>query len=184
MVEQKHTWHWAHQAITLAHMAGLHRDACEARQRRLWARIWWGCLMRDRLISLGTGRPMHINSLDCDTPMLTIDDLHEDGDTDEERRIKVMFVEFVKLCQYMEGVLSLQHPMMAVTRPEPDQVQLCDDALYRWLDHLPREAQHQGQVVRTPDRPNIALLYRAVLHLMHKYVGMTARLVVFHTHQN
>ncbi|KAM0470414.1 hypothetical protein ACHAPX_009944 [Trichoderma viride] len=98
MVEQKHTWFWVHQAISLSQGLGLHRNAGQEPQHKLWARIWWACLVRDRLTTLGTGRPMHINSLDCTVPMLTLDDLKEDGDSDDDQTVKEFFIEFVKLC--------------------------------------------------------------------------------------
>lgn len=94
-VEQKHTWLWAHQAIGLAHGAGLHRYSSPSPQRKLWAGIWWACLARDRLIALGTGRPMHINSLDCNVPPLTASDVKEEGDSEDDRDIKSIFVELV-----------------------------------------------------------------------------------------
>lgn len=168
MINQKHTWHWVYQAISLAQGAGLHRDPGPAApQRRLWARIWWACLVRDRLVSLGTNRPMHINSLDCTVRMLTPDDLAESGDGDEDRAVKVVFLEFVKLCQYMEGVLSLQHPSSMAGRILSDQVSVCESTLQHWLDHLALEARRLDS---GPDRAGIATLYRTVLHLIYKYV--------------
>jgi len=172
MVEQKHTWHWANQAITLAHATGLHRDAGNTPQRRLWTRIWWSCLVRDKVIGLGTGRPMQISSLDCSTPILTIHDLNEAGDTEQDRAIKIMFIEFVNLCRYMEGVLSLRHPITATSTGgvTPGQVMLCDEMLQIWADNLAPEAKRHEEPFDLTGRPNIATMYRTVLHLMHKYV--------------
>lgn len=174
MVEQKHTWHWANQAITLAHTTGLHRVAANTPQRRLWTRIWWTCLVRDRVIGLGTGRPMQISSLDCSTPMLTMDDLKEVGDTEQDRSIKIMFIEFVKLCQYMEGVLSLQHPTVTISTGgvTQEQVILCDETLQFWVDNLAPEAKCQEEPLDVTGRPNIATMYRALLHLMHRYASL------------
>ncbi|KAL1983144.1 hypothetical protein VTN96DRAFT_474 [Rasamsonia emersonii] len=173
MIDQKHTWHWVYQAISLAQGAGLHRDPGPAApQRRLWARIWWACLVRDRLVSLGTNRPMHINSLDCTVRMLTPEDLAENGDGDEDRAVKVVFLEFVKLCQYMEGVLSLQHPSSTTTTTMAgkilsEQVRVCENTLQNWLDHLAPEARRLDQSF---SRPGIATLYRTVLHLIYNTV--------------
>ncbi|KAJ5814848.1 hypothetical protein N7474_006625 [Penicillium riverlandense] len=136
MVEQKHTWFWVHQAISLAQGAGLHRDARQAPQRKLWARIWWACLVRDRLVTLGTGRPMQINSLDCSVPMLTLADLDEEGDSEDGRAVKAVFVEFVRLCQYMEGVLSLPHSVAATEESVQQQIGLCETTLAHWKENL------------------------------------------------
>jgi hypothetical protein len=58
ITERKHTWHWIHQAISLAQVSGLHRDPGQVPHRALWARIWWACVVRDRCNALGTGRPL------------------------------------------------------------------------------------------------------------------------------
>ncbi|KAH8817384.1 fungal-specific transcription factor domain-containing protein [Xylogone sp. PMI_703] len=167
MIEQKHTWHWVHQAISLAQASGLHRNPGDIPQRRIWARIWWACLVRDRMVSLGTGRPMHVNSLDCDVPMLSLEDLREDEDTPEEIAVKEMFVEFVKLCQYIEGVLSLRYSPAAAARATQDQVKVCDDALKSWLSNLPASARRQEEPLNMTGHVNIATLYRSVLRQLY-----------------
>lgn len=170
MIEQKHTWHWVHQAISLAQTTGLHRNPGNIPQRRLWAIIWWACLVRDRLVSLGTGRPMHVNSLDCDVPMLSIEDLREEDDSTDECAVKEMFVELVKLCQYIEGVLSLRHSPAAAASATPDQVKVCDDALKSWLQNLSPSARLQEEPFLPTGRANIATLYRSILRQIYKQV--------------
>lgn len=168
MVEQKHTWLWVHQAISLAQGAGLHRDPGHSPQRKLWARVWWACLVRDRLVALGTGRPMHINSLDCTVPLLTNSDLEEDGDSDNDRAVKAMFIDFIKLCQYTEGVLSLP---LAASDSLPEQTALCDKALEHWISNLDPVARRDQHAAVGDDHGSVAALYRGVLHLVYKYVG-------------
>jgi len=169
MTEKKHTWHWVHQAISLAQVAGLHRDPGQTPDRSLSSRIWWGCLVRDRLSGLGTSRPMMISSLDCDIPMLTMDDLQEPEDDEMQYTVKLMFIEFVKLCQHMEAVLSLQHDVRHTEDPPPDQVRVCDEMLHTWLDNLPPSARRQEPGLSNIGKINIASLYRAVLHAAYKY---------------
>lgn len=168
MVEQKHTWFWVHQAISLAQGAGLHRDASQVPQCKLWARIWWACLVRDRLITLGTGRPMQINSLDCTVPMLTPADLEEEGDSEDDRAIKAVFVEFVRLCQYMEGVLSLPHSVAAAEESLPEQIGLCEMTLRHWKDYLVQAARRGEDSAEELRRRDLCTLYRDVLHLIYK----------------
>lgn len=168
ITEKKHTWHWIHQAISLAHVTGLHRDPGKVPYRRIWSRIWWTCLVRDRCNGVGTGRPLMINSLDCNMPMLTMDDLHEDGDTEEELQVKLMFIEFVKLFQYVEGVLTLRYSNQSSNKAPPE-LKVCEDALQHWLESLPPAARRQEQSQPISDQPNIATLYRAVLHSGYKY---------------
>lgn len=170
MLEQRHTWFWVHQAICLAQGTGLHRHPGDVAQRQLWARIWWACLVRDRLISLGTGRPMHINSLDCSVRILCIEDLEEDGDSDQDKAIKTIFIELIKLCQYMEGVLSLR---LVPACSSGEQVQICDFTLQKWLSNLPSEARLDTRIDRGP----LANLYRSLTHLIYKFVVLTSSLV-------
>lgn len=187
MADQRHTWLWAHQAISLAQGAGLHREGAGAGggHNTLWKRIWWACLVRDRLISLGTRRPMHINSLDCSVPLPTADDLAEDGDSEDDRATKAIFADFLKLCHYVEGVLSLSY--VADGQGDKDshndrlanEVALCRSTLENWAANLsPSSRRHLDTETNRPtseDSPtdgpapgSIPFLYRTLLHLMHK----------------
>ncbi|KAL1873465.1 hypothetical protein VTK73DRAFT_913 [Phialemonium thermophilum] len=170
VAEQRHTWFWVYQAIGLAQGAGLHRDSGDTPERKLWVRLWWACLVRDRLIALGTRRPMHINSLDCNVPLPTAADLEEDGDTDEDREVKAMFIDFVKLCHYMEGILSLP---CAAPESLRNQAAICESTLKYWLANL-SSASHRPnhESLQTTSEP-VAALYRTLLHLIHNVVLTT-----------
>ncbi|RSL85118.1 hypothetical protein CEP51_003531 [Fusarium floridanum] len=78
--EHRNTWHWIDVAISQAFAAGLHRDPPFLsappliRIQRLRRRIWWTCLMRDRLVSLGMKRPPRINDEDYCVTMLEMAD--------------------------------------------------------------------------------------------------------------
>lgn len=164
MTEQRHTWFWVHQAIGLAQGIGLHKASESSPQRKLWARIWWCCLIRDRLIALGTNRPMHINSLDCSVPLPSADDLEERGDTEEDAKAKIIFADFVRLCQYMEGVLNLTlTPADSLGR----EIDVCRTALQHWFDNLSVISRRDTEEAPGHDVPT---LYRCLLHLFYKYV--------------
>jgi hypothetical protein len=168
MIDQKHTWHWVNQAVTLAQGVGLHRNPGNLPQRHMWARIWWCCVLRDRLTGLGTGRPLHINSLDCDVPMLRSEDLRETGDREQELSIKQLFIELVKLCQYVEGVISLRYSTGLDTQVTPDQLKVCDEALQLWLQNFSAVAVAQETSLFLEDGPNIVALYQAIIRQLHK----------------
>ncbi|KFY14282.1 hypothetical protein V492_02721 [Pseudogymnoascus sp. VKM F-4246] len=74
---QKDTWHWIGAAISTANSIGLHCNPVDSttdvKTKRLWKRIWWSCLMRDRLASLGLRRIPRTKD-DHDMPMLTLAD--------------------------------------------------------------------------------------------------------------
>lgn len=76
--DQKDPWHWLGICISLATSIGLNQPITyankDARVSRLWRRIWWSCVMRDRIISLSMRRPMRINYEDIKLPFLTRDD--------------------------------------------------------------------------------------------------------------
>ncbi|KAK1674954.1 fungal-specific transcription factor domain-containing protein [Colletotrichum godetiae] len=172
MAEQRHTWFWVHQAIGLAQGAGLHQaSAGSASDRKHWARIWWACLIRDRLITLGTGRPMHIKSLDCSVRLLTIGDVEEEGDTDEDRVTKAIFVDFSHLCYHIEGVLSLsslQPGPLAVA----DQVKLCEISLQQWKEHLNAASRRTRFENHDDGESEASITSRAVLHLAYNIAMM------------
>ncbi|CAK7203082.1 hypothetical protein SEUCBS139899_005811 [Sporothrix eucalyptigena] len=200
MADQRHTWLWAHQAIGLAQGAGLHRHCqpddntdLSGRGRppsRLWSRIWWACLVRDRLIALGTHRPMHINSLDCSVPLPTVADLAEEDDTDDDLATKAIFADFLKLCHYVEGVLSLAYVTEANdASPGADkishEVALCQSTLANWAANLSPPSRRTETVAvagaseenisreGSPAPGSIPFLYQTLLHLMHNVVLTT-----------
>ncbi|OAP63166.1 hypothetical protein AYL99_02393 [Fonsecaea erecta] len=164
ITERKHTWHWIHQAISLAQVSGLHRDPGNVPHRALWARIWWACVVRDRCNGLGTGRPLMINSLDCTTPMLVLDDVEEEGDSEQDLEIKAIFIEFVKLCQIVEGIVTLRYSSSMADAAPPDQLKVCEDALERWTHSLPPQAKRQDHLQTFSGNIGVATMYRAILH--------------------
>ena len=131
--DQKDTWHWMGVAISLSHTIGLHRDpqnsvALDATRKKLWKRIWWSCVMRDRLVALGMRRPTRIKSEDCDVPMLTLDDFEIDMDVsnipllsegedyeqalNKQRELAIMCIEKAKLCVGISHVLTAQYSVL------------------------------------------------------------------------
>ncbi|KAF8416411.1 fungal-specific transcription factor domain-containing protein [Tirmania nivea] len=132
--DQKDTWHWMGVAISLSHTIGLHRNsgksiALDGKGKKLWKRVWWSCVMRDRLVALGMRRPTRIKSEDCDVPMLTLEDfdidmdvsnislLSEEGESYEqainrERQLAIMCIEKAKLCICISHVLTAQYSVL------------------------------------------------------------------------
>jgi hypothetical protein len=60
-----------------------HDPRHSAQHRRTLKTLWWSCILRDRVLSLGTRRPLLITSEDFDftLPPLTADDLTTDTST-------------------------------------------------------------------------------------------------------
>ena len=117
------------------------------------------------MIALGTNRPMHINSLDCSVAMLTTDDLEEEDDTDDDRMVKAIFVDYAKLCYYMEGVLSLS---LATPDSIEHQFGVCESTLRNWINNLHPASRRDNSGLIQPSHGSIPLVYRTLLYLVHK----------------
>ncbi|OAP63902.1 hypothetical protein AYL99_03129 [Fonsecaea erecta] len=84
--DQKDPWHWLGICISTATSIGLHQiitynehGFMTPKARRLWRRIWWLCIMRDRTIAVTMRRPMQIRDEDIHLPPLTLDDFDTDA---------------------------------------------------------------------------------------------------------
>lgn len=125
----KDTWHWMGVAASLAQTIGLNRDPARSNmpiaKQRQWKRMWWSCVIRDRLVALGMRRPTRIKAEDCDVPMLTVDDfeiglLPEEltciskkcvvaRDTEMQLSLARTCIEQAKLCACVQHVLTAQY---------------------------------------------------------------------------
>lgn len=108
-----------------------------------------------------------INSLDCSVHMLTIEDLTEERDTPEELAVKNMFIEFAKLCQCIEAILSLQYSTPSDDGSSREQFDICERSLESWFHHLPQVAQKSNSV-NSRGSHDIITLYRSILHAAYK----------------
>lgn len=79
--------HWVGVALTLSFSIGLHRannydtiSPCPFPRslRRLWNCIWWSILYREIWTGMGLGRPLRLNSEDCDAPFPAPEDVYGD----------------------------------------------------------------------------------------------------------
>ncbi|KAK5207787.1 hypothetical protein LTR41_006299 [Exophiala xenobiotica] len=171
--DQRHTWHWTGLGLSLAHSIGLHRggnvSGLPQKVQRLRRRLWWSLYIRDRLIALGTRRPMRIKDEEHNVPLLTVDDfdiepfeaLSKDlvagwpvvGDVSQNRCLALMCIELTKLCTCIGQMLSSQYTilgerssltntLMVVPRdPSEREKELlhCDQKLEDWYQNLDHE---------------------------------------------
>lgn len=130
----KDTWHWMGLAASFAQTLGLNRDPARSsmstKRQRQWKRVWWSCVMRDRLIALGMRRPTRIKAEDSDVPMLTLDDFEILAlpvdlscishvcllarDVEMQSSLARACIEKAKLCVCVSHVLAAQYSV-----PEP-----------------------------------------------------------------
>lgn len=172
---RRHTWYWSGQALSLAQSMGFHRGksapGLPTRVQHLRRRIWWSVYIRDRLIGLGTRRPMRIQDDQFDVPMLTVQDfqsgpldvsfgapgmgLRIELNASQSRCLALMCIELAKLCVCIGHILSSQYTtlgehtsltstlMVSPRGPQERAKNLlkCDDELQQWYQNLDPEAQ-------------------------------------------
>ncbi|KAH6986501.1 fungal-specific transcription factor domain-containing protein [Ilyonectria sp. MPI-CAGE-AT-0026] len=131
--DEKDTWYWMGIALSLAQIVGLHRNPdkmkMSRKERALRCRIWWSCVMRDRLLALGIRRPARIRDEEFNVPMLTLDDFVLDvpspdlvkllgesrltsPDPEGRRMVAVMCIELSKLCVCLGHILYSQYTVL------------------------------------------------------------------------
>ncbi|KAE8364495.1 fungal-specific transcription factor domain-containing protein [Aspergillus caelatus] len=126
---QKDSWHWMGVVLSLAHTIGLNRDpitlGMDLKRQRMWKRIWWSIYVRDRLIALGTRRPIYAIDEDSNVPVLSLDDFELQccspniiklfggsnilENCGARRELALMFIEKTKLCILLGYILSTQY---------------------------------------------------------------------------
>jgi len=128
--DPKDVWHWLGVAISLARTIGLNCDTSTSsslspQKQRLWKRIWWSCYMRDRLVAIGMRRPMRINHVDFNMPMLELSDFETDAlppelsrmlggcpavrDSSKRVTLAKMCIGLAKLCVCITKILVVQY---------------------------------------------------------------------------
>ena len=77
--EQKDPWHWLGVCISLAISVGLNQAstyvARDFKTNRLWRRLWWTCISRNRDICIAVHKPLRIKAAEINLPRLTFEDL-------------------------------------------------------------------------------------------------------------
>ncbi|KAJ9610362.1 hypothetical protein H2200_005139 [Cladophialophora chaetospira] len=133
----KEAWYWAGIACSVAQTCRLYQNPdnlpMSPTEKRLRRRVWWCCFLRDRLISLGIGRPMRIRDDEYDVPLLTFQDFETemalqqpnllgDGQTACEgiipwdqtvaEQLAEIFIAKLKLCKTVGSILSTQYTIL------------------------------------------------------------------------
>ncbi|KAF5010959.1 hypothetical protein FDECE_2922 [Fusarium decemcellulare] len=131
--DDKDTWYWMGIALGIAQTLGLHREPDASRtgprMRQLRRRIWWACVIRDRLLALGIRRPSRIRNDEFGVSPLTIDDFDSRapsdtvasvlGDSDitapspaARHEVASIVVELTQLCLCLGHILHSQYSLM------------------------------------------------------------------------
>lgn len=115
-------------------------------------RLWWCCIIRDRILPLGVRRKLHISFDDCDMEgmALTEDDLRNEindsrvYDSETKRLLIRLFIMLCDLAGPLGDVITTIYPSnkpMDISLLSPpkiqhrlDRIQSCKHALHTWFE--------------------------------------------------
>lgn len=200
--ERRHTWHWTGLAYDLARSMGLHREPggkhVSASLRSARRRLWWSLYIRDRMIALGTRRPMRIHDEEFDVKMLTLDDFDVQSsqeptngwNKDEVLSTARMCIQLAKLSVLIGRVVSSQyttlcprvgasHTMMIMPRRDGDhtkELEECEKELQKWFEALDRNVGRSGASTAQQDPHScfeihwaqLNMTYLTVVNVLHR----------------
>ncbi|KAK5190285.1 hypothetical protein LTR72_007649 [Exophiala xenobiotica] len=195
--DRKHTWHWTGLAYDVARNMGLQREPTNKLGsesiRHFRRRLWWSLYIRDRLITLGTRRPMRIQDDDFDVAMLTLEDFDtreaaEPFQTqpmrlsvEQNTSIALMCIQLAELCKHIGRVVSSQytvlspHPdipytMMVVSKRNGEntqEVESCDRELEEWCQARGGNTGGSGTPAPAHDPNSCTGVYWTILNITY-----------------
>lgn len=133
--QQVNTW-WLTSAIQHARAAQAHRhqnqEKISCSERLELKRIWWSCILRDRVMALCLRQPIHITRemYDFEAGKLTVNDIIDEGDSpgvyDEtmKRVILIITASMCDLCIVLTDALALVYPQASPTVRLPEHCSL------------------------------------------------------------
>ncbi|KAJ5981721.1 hypothetical protein N7522_013349 [Penicillium canescens] len=198
---QRDIWDWIGVCNTQSQSIGLNQNPAsgdmDVRTRRLRARLWWCLYSRDRLIAMGMRRPLQVNDGTSNVPMLRLDDFDFEPfapsvianyrcrqleDVSHQKRLSIMFIEKMKLCQCIGRVLFAQYTpsqrqfgttnrttvTLVPRQASESEFARCGQKLDSWLSTLPKDAQFIPKTKNNfRDGEDVLLLHGAMLRMLY-----------------
>lgn len=154
----KNCWYWTGIAWSIAQVIGIHRETelCKTtlKDRQLRRRIWWSCVMQDRLLSLGIRRPSSIRDEDFDVPQLTLDDF----DLSRPSEPIVSFLNYSKGCEGYTSSDPSTRVTLAVLCIELSKLAVCVGHIlrsqYSAVGDQPMIAEYLLRIIVIPKQTN------------------------------
>ena len=148
-MDQKDTWHWLGNAISLALTLGMHRSTrasdMNRRDQRLWKKIWWSLFAEDKHAAAALGRPVHIHLHDTDVEPLEENDLEDDFAPyafGHQERVHVLYaVHLTRLSTIVESIIEKAPYRPHGSIPNRATPERFEDMLQQWEVELPLELQ-------------------------------------------
>lgn len=168
-MDEKDTWHWLGNAISLALTLGMHRSTRSSEMdvmiQRLWKRVWWSLFTEDKHAAAALGRPVHIRQSDCDVEPLEMQDFEDPTkDAQDElagsKRTHALYViHLSRLSKIVERIIeqSVKLPGQSLLQRN-ESLESCEGMLLGWKSQLPVELQ-------LPSIIEEEFLWKSMLHV-------------------
>ncbi|KAE8331414.1 hypothetical protein BDV39DRAFT_201064 [Aspergillus sergii] len=174
---QVNTW-WLTSAIQHARAAMAHRhqylNHLPTASQVALKRLWWSCIIRDRVMALCLRQPMHLTreAYDFEAGRLTVYDIEDAEDVpgvydkDMKRVISMMTVSMCDLCTVLTDVLALVYPHVAPTGCSPEhsarEVNRVRGGLTAWCTSMKYRFSTLSQDQQSSDE---VILFSNLLHM-------------------
>lgn len=182
---------WLTHAINFARLAEadrFHDFGNDVKRYTTLKRLWWGCILRDRILPLGMRRPIQIKD---NIPIIGNDKfLSEDDFADELGRSRIHDVAAQKAvfrvihytCRLADTLTPAMTTLYAAEKPR-DRTKSSPNTLREFLidvkQHLQQlHAWHDGAVRAFPppmaldDEPDAVIIYGNLLFIYYEYVSL------------
>lgn len=185
---------WLGIAIQFAKTGDAHRynvnNAISRKQRNIYKRLWWCCILRDRIYPLGARRPIQITPehFDFTVKPLVIEDLGNEiersmvYDARTKRTLAELLFTQCELAVALTNVIMTVYPNdvspdlsllnEANLEQSMSRVENCKNTLARWYD---------GATIRFPtpaglgDSHESVILYTNLMYIYFQYVLICSR---------
>lgn len=174
---------WLNTAIHYAKSAGAHLYSHlseDTRDRNVLKRLWWCCILRDRIMALGLRGQLHIKPAEIDVSQ---EGLVEEDFSDEIRDpavydavTKQALVQLVTLlCELavaLDDILQVLYPEVPVRRdeerPSLAEMRSWSARLDRWYE---KASAKFSTATAAPTVNKSLVLYTNMIYIYYKYVG-------------
>ena len=169
--DQKDPWHWLGVCISLATSIGVNQVVTyskkDSKTCRLWRRLWWTCVLRDRIITASMRRPMRLKDEEINLSPLTLSDFETQPittdipalrdcpfitDTAIRKNLAQICIANICICLCIGRIMkSLYHLRVfggstaeatmlykpRMSQIDPEQITVLQDDLDHWCKDLP-----------------------------------------------
>ena len=188
---------WLGIAIQFAKDADSHRyhtKNATPERRNMLKRLWWCCLLRDRILPLGLRRPLYISASDFDctvSPLKKEDFINEIGkskvyNVPTKHSLIELFIMLCDLAASLTDVIVVIYPLQEPyerrssdideTEQAIHQVETCRAGLNRWFE---KATLYFPTLAGLTDAHKSVVLYTNLMYMYYQYVWSFSSSVIF-----